>query len=92
MGKARPHRVWLVRIGSHDDSRVEFDARDGRTHRTPIYKLPERCSYLIEAKGQGAVAERKALKLAREDGIPNAIVMSVESVGPPAYSDKRDWY
>lgn len=72
----KPHKVWRVRIASLDD----YARRVARGQRAFICGLPTRGTYLIEAKGQGAIAEKKALKQAAEDGIASPILQGIECV------------
>lgn len=74
---AQKHKVWLVRVGSLDDERLDDRIfRDVRA--VVIAKLSELRRYLIEAAGHGARAERMALELADADGISRPVVLSVE--------------
>jgi hypothetical protein len=62
----QPHTVWKIFIASLDDARILKQA--GR--RAYIVDLPTHRTYFIEAKHCGA-AEKKALKLAIDEGITN---------------------
>lgn len=77
------HKVWKVRIGSLDDEEL----RDRQYHRgkrwITIAKLPERAAYLIEAKGQGRRAKKKALQMAADEGITRPVMLSIEWVNCP---------
>lgn len=78
--RKQPHRVWKVRIGNLDDERLCDRMYSCGRRYLLRHKLPERKSYIIEAKGQVARAEKKALKMASCDGVSSPVVLSVEDV------------
>ena len=84
--KTRLHKVWEVRIGSLDDERPRDRLYEGGKRFVKTFRLPERAVYFIEAKGQGAVAKKKALRIALEEGIVNPTVLSLR------WSNYRDFY
>lgn len=75
--KKQPHKVWQVRIGSLEDEILRDRRYEGGQRYVSIHKLPERARYYIEAKGQGKRAERKALQLAVDEGIPKPVILSI---------------
>jgi hypothetical protein len=82
MAKQR-HKVWEVRVASLDDEKPRDRRYEGGRRWVMIAKLPERAVYLIEAKGQGARATKKALSLAVDEGIPRPVVLSIEWANCP---------
>lgn len=76
----RKHTVYRVSVGSLEDEKLkDRDYWDNRRWVRP-QSLPERASYLIEASAR--MADKKALKLASEDGIPHPILRGAELVSP----------
>lgn len=68
------HKVWQVQVASRDDGPVKC-----------VQDLPARGTYLIESnfKNGNRILERKAFKLAAEDGITRPIVLSMEWINSP---------
>jgi hypothetical protein len=73
----QPHKIWKVDIGSVDDEHLRDRVYFAGSRSLATYKLPVRGTYIIEAKGQGRVATKKALRLATQDGITRPIVLSL---------------
>lgn len=77
------HKVWRITIGSADDERLKDRFIEGGKRLCLVFKLPVRAEYLVEGKGQGTRAEKKAIKLAQEDGIARPVILGTELMNHP---------
>lgn len=78
----RSSKVWLIRIVSVADEQTGDRYYANGKRYIQVTKLPVRAEYRIEGAGIRK-AESKALKLAAEDGIERAKVLSAEWINSP---------
>ena len=74
------HRVWEVSIGRLCDEKLRDRVYNADGRWLNVFRMPTVAKYVIEAKGAGKRAEKRALKLARADGIYDPVVLTVKDV------------
>ena len=80
MRKTRRYSAFRVRVACSTDERLRDRYYVNGHRRLITYKLPVRGDYIIESVGNGAIAEKKAIRTARQEGIESPVVLSVENL------------